>query len=539
MSRFSITILLYFTLPLNLLAQSIQNISLLAQVEYEVELSDIWGYTDENGREYALVGLETGTSIVDIGDPSNPKEIARIPGGQSFWKDIKTYKNRAFITGEYEQGLQIVDLSNLPNGVDSTQSFFWQESFGGLGRLGACHNLYIEEKTGVAYLSGCSIVSGGILMFDITGELPVYLGKTNTTYSHDVYVRNDTIYSSDMNLGVFSIIDATNKNNPVVIANQRTPLQFTHNTWLSDDSKTIYTTDETGNAPVAAYDISDVHDIKALDQFYPDGTRGTGLIPHNVHVKNDFLVTSYYAEGVVITDASRPNNLVQVGKFDTYQGPNASFYGAWGAFPFFESDIILVTDIENGLFILRPNYLRAAFFEGMVTDSISGAALSNVQIDGVNRGVAVFESQTGIDGSFEVGTTQTGNLKITFSKEGYHSETATVRFANGTLAQLSINLAPIDSTDNTTSLESLALLTAFDAAPNPFLAQTTIQYTLAPSIKNAQFVLTDIAGKLVQQFSLVTSEGLLTIDLSLEKGLYFGQIITSEGKSGVLKLVQQ
>ena len=161
-------------------------------------------------------------------------------------------------------------------------------------------------------------MTGGVLMFDITGELPVYLGKTNTTYSHDVYVRNDTIYSADINSGVFSIIDVTNKNNPKVIANQRTPFQVTHNTWLSDNGKTIYTTDELGNAPVAAYDISDVHDIKALDQFYPDGTRGTGLSPHNVHVKNDFLVTSYYAEGVIITDASRPNNLIQVGKFDTY-----------------------------------------------------------------------------------------------------------------------------------------------------------------------------------------------------------------------------
>jgi len=539
MKFFSFAVLLYFTVSISLPAQSIQNISLLAQIEYDVELSDVWGYTDENGREYALVGLKTGTSIVDISEPNNPIIIADIPGGQSLWKDIKTYKNRAFVTGEYDQGLQIIDLSNLPNGVDASQYFFWQESFGGLGRLGACHNIYIEEKTGVAYLSGCRIVEGGVLMFDITGEFPVYLGKTNTTYSHDVFVRNDTIYSSDMNVGVFSVIDATNKNNPIVIANQRTPFQFTHNTWLSDDSKTIYTTDEIGNAPVAAYDISDIQDIKALDQFFPNGTENTGLIPHNVHVKNDFLVTSYYAEGVVITDASRPDNLIQVGNFDTFAGLNSSFFGAWGAFPFFESDILLVTDIENGLFILKPNYLRAAFFEGVVTDSINGETLSGVKIEGVNRGVSVFEAQSGINGRFEIGTTQTGNLRITFSKAGYNSETATVRFANGALSELSVDLSPIDSTDNTTSLESLELLTVFEAAPNPFSVQTTIRYKLATTIKNAQFLLTDISGKLVQQYSLSTSEGLLTIDVSLEKGLYFGQLITSEGKSGVLKLVRQ
>ena len=29
-------------------------------------LNDIWGYVDENGNEYALVGGEKGTSVVDI-----------------------------------------------------------------------------------------------------------------------------------------------------------------------------------------------------------------------------------------------------------------------------------------------------------------------------------------------------------------------------------------------------------------------------------------------------------------------------------------
>ncbi len=530
---FSSIFLTYFSF---LSAQNIQNISQLSKVEYEVELSDIWGYTDENGKEYALVGLETGTSIVDISNPSTPEEVIRVPGGVSLWKDIKTYKNRAFVTGEYQQGLQIIDLSNLQN--REAPSFFWETPFGGFGRLGACHNLYIEEKTGVAYLSGCSVVEGGVLMFDITGDLPRYLGKTNTTYSHDVFVRNDTIYSSDMNIGVFSIIDATNKSNPIVIANQRTPFQFTHNTWLSDDSKTIFTTDELGDAPLAAYDISAINDIKELDKFFPTGTRGTGLVPHNVHVKNDFLITSYYAEGVIITDASRPNNLVQVGVFDTYNGPNASLYGAWGAFPFFDSDIILVTDIENGLFVLKPNYLKAAFFEGVVTDSITGAKLSDVQIEGVNRGVVVFEDQTGLDGKYEIGTTQTGNLKITFTKEGYRSETVTVRFSNGELSELTLTLSPLDSTDTTTSLEDLDLLTAFKASPNPFSDQTVIEYNLEESLHNTQFRLTDISGKLIQQYPVSAANGMLTLDKSLAKGLYFGQIIAAEGSSEVIKLVR-
>ncbi len=39
------------------------------------EANDIWGYVDGNGNEYAIVGLNDGTSIVDVTDPANPFEV--------------------------------------------------------------------------------------------------------------------------------------------------------------------------------------------------------------------------------------------------------------------------------------------------------------------------------------------------------------------------------------------------------------------------------------------------------------------------------
>lgn len=38
-------------------------------------LNDIWGYVDEEGNEYALVGARDGVSIVDISDPTTPTEV--------------------------------------------------------------------------------------------------------------------------------------------------------------------------------------------------------------------------------------------------------------------------------------------------------------------------------------------------------------------------------------------------------------------------------------------------------------------------------
>ena len=31
-----------------------------------VEYNDVWGYTDSEGREYALLGVKNGTSIIEI-----------------------------------------------------------------------------------------------------------------------------------------------------------------------------------------------------------------------------------------------------------------------------------------------------------------------------------------------------------------------------------------------------------------------------------------------------------------------------------------
>jgi hypothetical protein len=50
--------------------------------------------------------------------------------------------------------------------------------------------------------------------------------------------------------------------------------------------------------------------------------------------------------------------LTEVGSFDTYLSPTANSAGtdgAWGVYPFLTSGTLLVSDIENGLFLLKRN----------------------------------------------------------------------------------------------------------------------------------------------------------------------------------------
>ena len=91
------------------------------------EVNDIWGWTDpQTGNEIALVGLLNGVSFVDVSNPSSPKVLGILPTEtrSSSWRDIKVFKNYAFIVADapsgyrYDNGVQIFDLTQL-RGVTS------------------------------------------------------------------------------------------------------------------------------------------------------------------------------------------------------------------------------------------------------------------------------------------------------------------------------------------------------------------------------------------------------------------------------------
>ena len=82
-----------------------------------IVLANIGGYVDSLNNEYALVGTSEGLDIVDVTDPSNPVIRFSVPGPQSNWREVKTYRKFAYVTTEGGGGLVIVDMSQLPDTV--------------------------------------------------------------------------------------------------------------------------------------------------------------------------------------------------------------------------------------------------------------------------------------------------------------------------------------------------------------------------------------------------------------------------------------
>ncbi|MBR9920514.1 MAG: choice-of-anchor B family protein [Bacteroidetes bacterium] len=423
------------------------NMSLLDQLDYTPDLNDVWGWADpDTGIEYALVGARTGVSIVSLEDPENVVEVAWIPGESSTWRDLKTWGSTCYVVtdqGGTTEGVTVIDLSDLPN---SAPYYHWTPNLSpegpGLSTLETCHNIYIDEF-GYAYLAGCNMNSGGMLILDVFSNpgTPEFVAAAPNTYSHDVYVRDNLMYSSEIYAGQMAIYDVEDKQNIQFLGSAETPFSFTHNVWLSDDGNVAFTTDEQANAPVAAYDVSDPTNIVELDQYQPLETLGDGVVPHNVHVWNDWLIISYYSDGGIIVDAAQPDNLIEVGNFDTFFGGGAGFNGAWGAYPFLPSGIVLVTDIDNGLYVLDADYKRACYLEGNVTSSFDGSNLSGVDIE--IQSSQLNQATTNLQGDYKTGQVLNGTFDVVFTKPGYVTETVSVDLENGETTVVDVVMDPL------------------------------------------------------------------------------------------------
>ncbi|MBK9637324.1 MAG: choice-of-anchor B family protein [Bacteroidetes bacterium] len=430
-------------------AQTNFNIQYRSQLPYgaAVELSNIWGYVDSLGNEYALVGAQNGLSIVDVTNPTNPIVKFTVAGTNSFWREVQVHGKYAYVTTEgCCNGLQIVNLSNLPASVSSK---YWTGSGVIAGTLGRIHSLHIRDS--YLYLNGSQLFGGAALIVSLADPWnPVYLSNTsagfsgNARYIHDCYVKNDTLWGANIYGGYFSVFNVSNKSNPVFIDAEYTPNNFTHNTWMADNGSSIlFTTDEVSNSYLAAYDVSNTSNIVYLDKL--QGNPGSGSIIHNTYIRNNFAISSYYKDGVTIVDVSRPKNMITVGKYDTYtQGSGNGFNGAWGVHPFLPSGNLIVSDINNGLFVLTPTYIRACYLEGLVSDSCSGLPLSNVSV--VITGGTHHNELSLLNGEYRTGTATAGSFTVTFSKAGYTSKVFTnVALQNGVLNAMNVQLRPTNA----------------------------------------------------------------------------------------------
>lgn len=324
-----------------------QNVTLLGSLNpYPgAAYANIWGYA-ANGREYALIGVTGGTSIIDVTNPIAPVEVEFIPGPLAppyEWREIKTHSHYAYVVSEgggSGAGMQIIDLSNLP--VSATLVNTYNSTFT------TAHEIYIAD--GFAYVVGTS--NGGMHILDLSIPTnPVQVGYYGASgYIHDVHVWNDTAYASSVN--TYDLVNLSNKSNPQLISQSAAlPGIYAHSGWLTEDKRYFVACEEFNQVDLTVWDLQD---RTTWDLVVPSWQMsGTNPI-HNVFILGNYAHISYYKDGYVVLDISDPANPQFAGQYDTYPGTGGGTYnGAWGVYPYLPSGNTIVSDMSTGLYICR------------------------------------------------------------------------------------------------------------------------------------------------------------------------------------------
>jgi choice-of-anchor B domain-containing protein len=358
------------------------------------QLNDIWGWTDpQTGREYALIGKTSGTAFVDVTRPLKPRYLGDLPSHQpvetifNVWRDIKVYKDHAFVVSEEPaHGMQVFDLTRL-RGVTTPQTWtedahysyvldgtasFLPPSTRILNPPDNAHNLAINEDSGFAYAIGTSTCGGGgPHMIDIRDpKNPTFAGCVSEDgYTHDNqcvdYSGPDQRFGGreicfNSNEDTLTIVDVTDKDAPAQLS--RTGYDtaaYTHQGWLTPDQRYFLLDDELDEQEQGGRTKTYIFDVSRLDAPSLIGVYNgrAESIDHNQYTKSNRSFQANYRSGLRVLDTSRVTQgaLSEVGFFDVYPPDDAAeFNGAWSNYPYLPSGNVVVSGIEQGLFVLKP-----------------------------------------------------------------------------------------------------------------------------------------------------------------------------------------
>lgn len=349
-------------------------------------LNDIWGWSDsETDLEVVMSGWRDGVSVVDVTDPSNPSYIALIPKtagtNGSTWRDIKVYKNYAYIVSEVDSGptphgVQVIDLSVLRGHTGDRKVLLPVTTY---ETIHFAHNIVINEESGFAYAVGATggeSCGGGLHAIDIRSpENPTFAGcvvdaRTARGYTHDaqcvMYHGPDTEHVGKeicvgSNENAISIMDVSDKENPAFLGiGSYADARYVHQSWLSEDQKYLFQNDELDeldefglttirNTRTMVWDVQDLDDPILIDQFFAENTS----IDHNMYVKGNYMYQSNYIDGLHVLDISNPAQMTEKAFFDSHPPTFTSIWdGSWSNYPYLRSGAIAVNSDPGGIYMV-------------------------------------------------------------------------------------------------------------------------------------------------------------------------------------------
>jgi choice-of-anchor B domain-containing protein len=412
-----------------------KRVQLLAHLNNYSRYSACCSYVHHDGREYAVLGCETGTSIVNVTNPSAPYEVAFIPGISSFWREMKQYRTWLYISTEATGGgVQIVRMTDPEHPVLATTY---------IGAFNHEHTVTVDTTRALLILNGTRINSNqtGMHILSLANpEAPVDIGMYNFDYVHDSWMRGTRLHAFCINTGTVRIFDTSDPTFPDEQVAWVYPNSKSHSGETSKDGRYLFVCDEINYSTLKVFDIQDIFAHPMLWET----TVNPLTIVHNVHVKQDTAFVSWYTEGVRLFDVTDPTLPAEWAYYDTYPGYSGGFHGVWEVAPFFPSGTFIASDIETGLYVFR-----ATRDYGVVKVRVRNAGSNPIPgVDVVDVAAPEESTRTSLTGGARIALAPgTHNLRVT--KFGYAPKNVFANVTVGSQDSFVVTLAPLPTTSIT------------------------------------------------------------------------------------------
>lgn len=492
-----------------LTAQISLNLNLIAEINRgDTRYSGSWVYVDPLGQEYALVGAKTGTAIYWLDNPDGMEnEVAFIPGPSTNWREITVVEDKAYVVTDVQDtdhSMQVIDLGALPDYANLISSY--DDTFD----KGHIIQKDIFDDSPYVYINGTTTTSG-VHILDISDPFePVEVGVYNPGYYiHDCHVRGNLLFAHAFFEPGTDVVDISDKSNPTFLYRIPDPNGSTHSSTMTMDGKYLMVANEQDGRDAIIWNIEDPNNLEAVATY----TANYESLVHNPYIKGDFVYLAHNTEGLRIVDLLDPEVPVEVGFYDTFEGPSGGFSGLWSACPYLPSGRIIGGERTRGLMVWEWEEHRAGRVYVQVVDADTQNPIFNVDVI-IDQDSLLTDDQ---------GWARWGNLDGTFSAE--------VDAENYFAQNLDITITEDQKDTIIVALESSIVHTEaspqheiFSFAPNPTKDQIQIQ-----SEQAAEWRILDMKGKVLLTF--VKSSGSHIINIQdLPSGTYIIQAVTAHNR---------
>ncbi|MFQ5445831.1 MAG: choice-of-anchor B family protein [Saprospiraceae bacterium] len=516
MLKKQLPVFVFFTLQMmTIQAQQAWNLSLFGQVNRgDARYSGSWAYIDSTGKEYALIGAKTGTAAYCIDSPDSLDELGFVPGPVTNWREITTIGHFAYVVTDVQgtgHGMQVIDLEYLPDSLHLVTTY--NATF----TTGHIIQKAIDSDEPIVYVMGTTTTQG-VHILDVSDPAqPVEIGVyAPGYYIHDSHIRGNLLFGAAFYKKELDIVDISDKTNPTLIGKVTYSGTNTHSSSSTEDGKYLLIADEADGYPARIFNIEDIGNPVEVAQY----SANEESLVHNPYIKGDLCFLSHNTEGIRVLDIADPTLPVEVGYYDTWNGPSGGFHGLWSACPYFPSGKIIGGNRTDGLYIWAFNGTRAARFYGAVTDSLSGTPLAGAQV--VLTAISDTLALTS-QGHFKKGLLP-GSYTIEVWNEGYLPKVVELPLAQGDSLWLDIQLVPEDFTATSTLPNKLPELIVY---PNPITNEAFIDLSQLPAVSTLS--LYDSSGKHMQTIATRSRWQITFKKNSIPPGVYYFE---ATGKGG-------